>query len=146
MEKNSDQQATCKGPSPAHGAAYLLHSMLQVPSFHEPLLTLGWASVVKSSRVTSAPVSNPLWWCEWERPHRFLCLDAWSSAGGTLWEGLGAVTFWRCVTKVSKVHAIPSVGSFSLCLLLWIKMQTFSYCFSAKPAYFHAPCHDGHGL
>jgi hypothetical protein len=29
------------------------------------------------------------------RPHRLICLNAWLSVGGTVWEGLGGVAFWK---------------------------------------------------
>lgn len=34
------------------------------------------------------------WWCDWERPYRFLCLNTLSPVGGTVWEGCGACRRW----------------------------------------------------
>jgi hypothetical protein len=42
---------------------------------HKPLVAMNWNVVVQMRNV----------------PHRLICLNTWSPAGGTLWEGLEGV-------------------------------------------------------
>lgn len=52
-------------------------------------------------------------------PHRFIYLNAWSSAGSTVWEELGGVAFWKCVS-----------GGGLWCFKRSLKAQSFSLSFS----------------
>lgn len=70
-------------------------------------------------------------------------LDAWSTAGGAVWEGLGGVACWRwCVIREGLWgFKRPSHFLLVFCLMLWIRCS-LSYCSGVMPAC-HAPQYDG---
>lgn len=67
------------------------------------------------------------WWLTWEQPPGLMSLNTGSPIGGSVWEGLGAlsekVCHWGLALRVQKTQAILSALSASR---LWIKAWALS--------------------
>lgn len=80
-------------------------------------------------------LSLPLWWLEWEWPHRFINLKVWPPVNLNVWEWLGEVLLlemfhWGglCVFKRDIIPSVP------LWFLIADKGVSLIYCSSAVSA------------
>jgi hypothetical protein len=83
---------------------------------------------------------------------KFICLNAWASVSGTVWEGLGGVALLEEVCHWRWALSFPKPCQAQFLPLSWLPAACGSGCnlLATAPVLcltvcHHDPCHDGYG-